>query len=118
MWRWPLTRRSFADLANSALVVIADHAQGYDWLQTWWEDEFRQPSTGNPLWENVAYAEHFQCWLRRQLAKGSRYVVTKDGQLVSQDGPQEVRYIELKLTGNELADARIRKMALGLPLKG
>ena len=97
--------------------VLDDHREGLDWLQTWWEDEFRQPSEGNPLWENVPLLSHYETWLRRQLARGNKFSL-QDGKLVQGGAIRKVGRVVLKLTGNELADARARRMALGLPLKG
>ncbi len=99
--------------------IVWEHEQGADWLRTWWEDEFHQPSAGNPLWENVSTVEHYECYIRRSLAKGLKVYVDGAGNLVEvKNGMREVERVVMKYTGNELADARGRRMALGLPLKG
>lgn len=119
MWRWRHTKGCFADLTAACSRVIDDHRQGLDWLQTWWEDEFRQPSVGNPLWEDQPLMLHYETWLRRELrrrdlAKERSLHVGPDGKL--SDEIRVVDRIELQLSGNELADARQRRLALGLPM--
>lgn len=80
------------------------------WLRTWWEDEFRQPSVGNPLFENLTEAELTQMHLRRLFAKGGKAALI-DGKIHL--GQSEARTLG-KFTGDWVSDTWERRMAMGL----
>ncbi len=39
-------------------------------IRVWWEDKFRQPSRGNPLWEGVPLVDHVRCFVEHQVMSG------------------------------------------------
>jgi hypothetical protein len=85
-----------------------------------WEGFYKQPSIGNPLFEDISLAQHLQHLMAKHLHRGGGVVRTEDGyrfteKAVVDDDELRTDVCYPEYVGDHELDTIERRVALGLP---